>query len=130
MDTLLEKIRLNAPSADLFDEVAEQVARELSRANGNANKSTQLRRFYDEIERWNTKAQSSSVSDDDFKRLLPLIRMLNAKVAYAEGRKLVDSNFANLMRVTIRQVNSKQDLENMKLFLESTLGFLKLFKNS
>jgi CRISPR-associated protein Csm2 len=61
-----------------------------------------------------------------------MIRMLNAKAAYAEGRKLVDSNFGHFMRYGLRGLNEQepQTFYNFKLLFEAVLGFLKLHNES
>jgi CRISPR-associated protein Csm2 len=89
------------PDARLFSDIAEEKAREV--ANGSsreANKSSQLRRFYDELVMWQEKVGSS---DERFEELHPYIAMLKAKVAYALGRKHVDENFSLLMITVVDQ---------------------------
>ena len=76
------------PAPELFNEEAERVAKTLAETRqGGVNKSTQIRRFYDELVGWQ---QRIAGDEDKFKRFEAFIRMLNAKVAYAKGRKLVD----------------------------------------
>ena len=87
IDTSL--IQLKTIKADLFDNVAQNAATTIA-DNRNSNKPTQLRRFYDEIVLWESKVNQQP---DKFEEYLPFIRMINAKVAYALGRKLVDDNF-------------------------------------
>ncbi len=119
------EIKLENPSPSLFDEVAEDWARRLAGdGKGSVNKPTQLRRFYDEVERWNTRVAQHP---EQFENYLPLIRMINAKVAYAEGRKLVDEQFRSMIIDCSRQVSSPETLKNMKLFFESVIGFLRLY---
>jgi CRISPR-associated protein Csm2 len=54
--------------------------------------------------------------------------MLKAKVAYAEGRKLVDGAFTDLLGQTIDFANTADNLRIAKLFLEAFMGFYKLEK--
>lgn len=70
------------------------------------------------------------MSPEEFKEHLPLIRMLNAKVAYAKGRKLVDENFFTLMRHCLGQVEDYPSLRQCKLFLEAFMGFFKVYGDS
>lgn len=51
--------------------------------------------------------------------------MLNAKVAYAEGRDLVDKNFVKLLEHCLRQAVDTKTLGYVKLFFEAFLGFYK-----
>ena len=124
-DIDLSSIDLKAPSADLFDTLAERIARKIAQPQQrDANKASQLRGFYDEIVMWEQRARQ--MSKEDFARHLPLIRMLNAKVAYAKGRKLVDDNFFALMRHCLEQVSDYQSLRHCKLFFEAFMGFFKV----
>ncbi len=115
--------------ADLFDKIAQRaaeiIANKSDRRASGMNKSTQLRRFYDELVMWEEKARQN---EDKFDEYLPFVRMLKAKAAYAEGRKLVDGAFVELMEQTINWVKSADDLRVAKLFFEAFLGFYKLEK--
>lgn len=122
---LLEKINFASPDAELFDSTAEQIAKQVSGVRGEVNRSTQLRRFYDEVCTWDAKVKQKPA---DFDKYLPLIRMLNAKVAYAEGRRLVDAQFSSLMRDCLRKVTDVASFNNFKLFFEAFLGFYKVCK--
>lgn len=114
-------IQLKNIKAELFDSVAKKAATTIADAK-NTNKPTQLRRFYDEIVLWESKA---SQHPDKFKEYLPFIRMINAKVAYALGRKLVDENFVSLINEGLRQVDSVDTMRHFKLFMEAFMGFYK-----
>ena len=112
-------------NADLFDKTANQAAQRVAGDKRDQNKSTQLRRFYDELVMWEEKARQHGDQFDDY---LPFVRMLKAKAAYAEGRKLVDGAFVDLMEQTIDFVKTADDLRVAKLFFEAFLGFYKLEK--
>ena len=105
----------------LFDDVAKSVAETLA-SNTKENKSTQLRRFYDEICMW---AEKVGDEESRFRDHLPFIRMLNAKVAYAKGRGLVDENFVLLINCGLKQLNAPKDMKHFKLFMEAVMGFYK-----
>ena len=110
---------------ELFDATARRAAEIVADCKRETNRSTQLRRFYDELVLWEEKAARSP---DQFHEFLPFVRMLKAKAAYAEGRKLVDGAFVDLLDQTIDFVRSADDLRLAKLFLEAFLGFYKLEK--
>lgn len=114
-------ITLNPVAADLFDKTAKAQAKAVA-DDKRVNKPSQLRKFYDEIVMWEQKA---SLHPDKFQEYLPFIRMLNAKVAYAKGRNLVDDKFVNLMSEGLRQVDSAESLRTFKLFMEAFMGFYK-----
>lgn len=127
-------IRFDKVEADLFSKIAENTAKTIA-ANRGSNKPTQLRRFYDEIVMWDNKlaqVQGENLEDRKeklaakFNEYLPFIRMLNAKVAYARGRNLVDSNFTQLLSHCLGQMNTPEQMQTFKLFMEAFMGFYKV----
>lgn len=127
-DIKLDDILLSNTASQLFDEIAERTAKTIASSQKNTvNKSTQLRGFYDEIVMWEQRCRS--LSDEEFELQLPLIRMINAKVAYAKGRELVDDNFFKLMRHCLNQVSSRKTLRHCKLFFEAFMGFYKVHRD-
>ena len=116
-------IRFSKPlDAELFNGIAKQAAQAVSAADRNRNKTTQLRRFYDELCMWEEKVARQPEKFDEY---LPFIRMLNAKAAYAEGRKLVDRTFVDLLAQTLRETTSAETFATCKLFWEAFMGFYK-----
>ncbi|CAK0771624.1 CRISPR-associated protein Csm2 [Gammaproteobacteria bacterium] len=115
------RIKFDEIDADLFDKIAKNMARKLAE-NTKSNKPTQLRRFYDEICMWNERVE---MEEKRFDELLPFIRMLNAKAAYAKGRNLVDENFVILIRHCLSEVKNPKTMKYFKLFMEAVMGFYK-----
>lgn len=112
-------------SIDLLDGIANATAECIAQSK-KGNKSTQLRKYYDELLMWDQKIKQNPAQYLDY---LPLIKMINAKVAYAKGRDLVDENFVKLMRHCLGQVNEdKKTFETCKLFFEAFMGFYKVYK--
>jgi len=139
-DYLDKHLRFAADSAgvkaDLYAEVPERVAFRIGMHRfvdkktqkigaKKENKPTQLRRFYDEITLWHEKTRQKP---EDFPALLPLIKMLKAKVAYARSRGHVDADFETLMRHCIDQVDSPIKLNQCKTFFEAFMGFYKAIR--
>ncbi|HHO42820.1 MAG TPA: type III-A CRISPR-associated protein Csm2, partial [Epsilonproteobacteria bacterium] len=67
-------------------------------------------------------------SNDFTGEILPFVKMLNSKVAYASSRssgggKLVNQAFVDMMSSCINQVDSKEKLDVFKLFFEAVIGF-------
>jgi CRISPR-associated protein Csm2 len=116
-----QDIDLNNISADLFDKVAREKAENIAKDN-KSNKPTQLRKFYDEIVMWESK---TSQHPEKFAEFLPFIRMLNAKAAYAKGRKLVNEDYVTLLSACLKQVNNDKTMRHFKLFMEAFMGFYK-----
>ena len=126
MDIKLSKTD-NKLNPDLFNGIAKNAAEEVARGGDRVNKSTQLRKFYDEIVLWDNKVlrHPKKMHLEKFDEYLPFIQMLNAKVAYAEGRKLVDPNFVSLLNTGLKQVKCPETLHTFKLFMEAFMGFYK-----
>lgn len=116
---------LDTPAPELFDTLAERAAERIAN-DRKKNKPSQLRGFYDEVITWDQR--SRQWDDVQFLEQLPLIRMLNAKVAYAKGRDLVDDTYFSLFRHLLGQVKNKKHLHNFKLFLEAFHGFYKVVR--
>lgn len=114
---------------ELYAGVAESMAIKVSTKNNtdgrrrDLNKPTQLRRFYDELVMMHDKVEQNPAR---FADLLPFIKMIKAKVAYAMGRNNVDEEFKLMMDKVIDGVTSKEDLRQAKLFLEAFMGFYKV----
>lgn len=120
-------IRFASPNAELFNSIAKERAQAVKGDDDRVNKPTQLRRFYDELLLWETRVSQQPLEAQaaKFAECLPFIRMLNAKAAYANGRKLVDRNFVDLMHHTLSEVSSPQTLTTCKYFWEAFMGFYK-----
>ena len=116
----------NDKSAEIFSDIAQRAAKHI-KTNKNLNKTTQLRKFYDELAMWNDRVQLVRENKQGkFQELMPFIKMLKAKVAYAEGRKHVDKSFSEVFNRCIDQANNVETLRDAKLFMEAVMGFCKL----
>ena len=117
----------NHPTPELFSQTAEDWAKKCYvNANSNTNAGTQIRRFYDELILWNEKCTTQQI----FQENLPYICMMKSKVAYANGRKLVDDNYKALIDGIINavQAGNHKTLKNAKLFLEAFTGYFKFYE--
>ena len=116
----------NEKSAEIFSDIAQRAAKHI-KTNKNLNKTTQLRKFYDELAMWNDRVQLVRENKaGKFQELIPFIKMLKAKVAYSEGRKNVDKNFSDIFNRCIDQISNVETLRDAKLFMEAVMGFCKL----
>jgi CRISPR-associated protein Csm2 len=120
LQTFLKKINLAKPEPDMFDEIAENIANILKQGSRDKNKSSQIRRFYDELLRYKSHAQGD---EEKFNQMLPFIRMLNARAAYAKSRNHVDENFTVFLRALLEQVRDTSTLENACTTFEAVIGF-------
>ena len=126
MDLERIKFKTGEMPDDIFSDLASEAADYIA-SSGNTNKTTQLRKFYDELVMWHDKVHNEQKENREakYKELAPYIKMLNAKVAYACGRKLVNDDFRNLFSHCIRQIDDPETLKHCKLFMEALIGFRK-----
>jgi len=109
---------------EAYDTNAQEISKifaESSRSR-EINTYTQLRHFYDEVASLNDKIEENPSS---FNELLPLIKMLNAKAAYAQGRKKVSKEFVQFISESLKQVRTPKDMKTFKTFFEAIMGFYK-----
>lgn len=126
----LNDIRLTLPlPPELFGKIAEDTAKAIAEgAKGTKNKSTQLRKFYDELVLWHDKVhleRSPQDKQEKYNEVAPFIKMMKAKVAYAKGRDHVDSNFEKLIKHLVDEIKDVASLKHAKLFMEAFMGFYK-----
>ena len=130
MNVNLKDIQLQAPlQANIFSDIAARAAEDISQ-NKEQNKSTQIRKFYDELAMWDEKIHRAADRKAEYDKSAPFIQMLKAKAAYASGRKsggktLLDEHFVAIFNRLIDQIDSPQTLRHAKLFFEAMLGYRK-----
>jgi CRISPR-associated protein Csm2 len=150
MQNLLKEIDLMNINSELFDTTAEQLANNLNSPKRtkkqfdrntrthiekivsckSCNKSSQIRRFYEDVLRWDEKIKASTDKDQAYLENLPYIKMLNAKVAYAYEREHVDDGFKQFINHCIRSLTEeRKSFEHFKLLFEAVIGFMKENKN-
>jgi CRISPR-associated protein Csm2 len=124
----------NIVDPKLYSVTAEKVAKTIARdgqqeRNGRKqdknNKTTQLRRFFDELVRINSQVEHDP---EHWEVILPQVHMLIAKAAYAQGRELVTASFVELFRSGIEQIRKPKDLKIFTSFLECFIGFYKIYR--
>lgn len=124
---LLSKVDFEKPAVDMFDGVAKKIADELASEHGaNKNKSSQIRRFYDEIIRYADRHRGAGRPDEErarFEADLPFIRMICARAAYARTRDHVGGNFVAFMQDGLRKIEKAEDLHMFRSLFEAVIGF-------
>lgn len=114
----------------LFSEHALHLAESIAesgkdrRGDLRQNKRTQIRKFYDEVLRLNGLVKAEP---DQWNAVLPYVNMLIAKTAYAEGRKMVTSDFTAFMKDCIGQIQVPGDLQVFTNFFEAFMGFYRKY---
>ncbi len=110
----------------LFSVQAEKLAEGIgsNAKQTKLDKRTQIRKFFDEVTRLNGLAKAQR-KDEEWDHLLPYVHMLVAKATYAYGRNLVSKEFHDLMKRSVNQVSTKEDLDVFANFFEAFMGFYR-----
>lgn len=109
---------------ELFSTIAEELARSFSQEK-NRNKGTQVRKFYDEVLRLNSRVRAKR---ENWANIVPYVNMIIAKAAYAEGRNLVTQDFLAFIKKAVSQVKTPEDLDVFTTFFEAFMGFYKKYR--
>lgn len=107
---------------EAYDTNAQEISKIFANSPRETNTYTQLRHFYDEVVSLNEKIEEDPSSFDE---LLPIIKMLNAKAAYAEGRRKVSKEFVTFISESLKQIKTAKDMKTFKTFFEAVMGFYK-----
>ena len=89
---------------------------------------TQIRRFFNDVKALESKVKAKK----DFNAILPLIKMLKAKVSYATSRKgqqKVPLTFKNFIYEMVDNINDARDFEAFCLYFEAVLGYFSGIKS-
>ncbi|MDT8405447.1 type III-A CRISPR-associated protein Csm2 [Sulfuriflexus sp.] len=115
---------------ELLNEEALKAAEQFVELNANgrptneAIKSSQLRRFFNEFKSLERQfEQQQGDVDDAFKSIKPLIKMANAKVVYAQARKVVPQAFVTWLQKHVQAIETARDFKAFLLHFEAVVGF-------
>lgn len=110
---------------ELFSSTAEKLAKKISEeGGGRLNKPTQIRKFYDEVVRFDSIVKSNPA---EFDAMMPYLNMLNAKAAYAMGRKLVSEGFRDFISNGLKQIRDRDDFAAFSGLFEAFMGYYKFY---
>lgn len=108
---------------ELFRRTAEAWAEHVHSSSGrDANKYTQLYRFYDEVLRIQEEVQGD---EERFKAMRAHLNMIYARASYASGRKLVTDTFLKMLGQCLDETKTAGDLDIFANFFEAFMGFMK-----
>lgn len=127
MKELIKEVVFDGSNKEIYSDTANKVAT-LILPKGNKNNSTQLRKFYDEIVKWNNRIQHKPSEKDrnmEFDICLADIKKLKSQAAYAFSRELIDDNYLTLFNHCIDSITSSKNLREVKSFMEATMGYYK-----
>ncbi|MCS7214785.1 MAG: type III-A CRISPR-associated protein Csm2 [Thermodesulfovibrio sp.] len=91
------------------------------------NKISQIRKFYDEVLRFSNLLKAG----ENYQSIFPYIKMLNAKVVYAEGRNLVTREFTTFIKQSLEQLK-EDDLQTFHIFenfFEAFMGYYRFYES-
>lgn len=109
---------------ELLESEAEKQAQKFSGLN-----TTQLRKFFNEVKALEKKLKDNNDSDEYFnKNLIPLIKMLKAKVSYSLARQEKKDfqqfkDFEEFLKRNIDNIKNKQDFKFFVLHFEAVIGY-------
>lgn len=112
---------------ELFASCAEQWAKVVGdegKKERDKNKYTQVRKFYDEVLKLKQKLQTEQASVEE---VLPYLKMLNAKAAYAKARKHVTDKFVDFIKESIANVKDKESFYVFTTFFEAFMGYYRSY---
>lgn len=111
-------------NTELFSDVANKWAEAVKKdGRDKSNKISQIRKFYDEVLFYHGRVKN----EEEFKKMLPYLKILNAKAFYAEGRGHVTELFKKFIMDSISQVKTKKDLDVFVKFFEAFMGFYRYY---
>ena len=111
------------------DSEALAVARKLvmkdfnGRTDRNSIKSSQLRKFYADVKSLERTWEYQGRSAAAFLGILPQIKILKAKAAYAQGRGVVPPAFLQWVNTHVDAVSTAEDFQAFLLHFEAVVGF-------
>ena len=110
---------------ELFSGVAENLAwKVFNEGNNKTNKPAQIRKFYDEVLRFDSMLKTKQ---GEFEDVLPYLKMLNAKAAYALGRDLVSNGFKDFIKESLNEIKDKDDFDAFMGLFEAFMGYYKFY---
>jgi len=112
---------------DLFTEHADRFGA-LFAARGHPLSSTQLRAFYGDAKLLEEKMKmgGTTITLEAFQQNQYLVRMLKAKVSYAQGKRTgqrVSREFRDYIHKCVDAIQDEKDFRAFMKFFESTVGF-------
>lgn len=114
---------------ELLEKESEEVARSfLFPQQGKSLNSAQLRRFYGDMKNLERKLafrQQNENEADPFLAVLPLVKMVKSKVAYASNprNEKVPPAFADWLKKNIDAIDTADDFKAFMLHFEAVVGY-------
>lgn len=122
----------DVPEKDLFDKKAQEISESLIGKDSSGKtigvSSTQLRRIFDEVKRYERVLSETGIK---WEEQLPYIKMIKSKVAYTVARAIkkkkneldVYKNFESFISSGIDLIKTEKDYHVFVALFESVYGF-------
>ncbi len=110
----------------LITDLAKEIGKLFAKSRNNKISSAQLRKFFNDIRAIEVKAEA--VGDRDFNKILHLVKMLKAKVAYSKGRRNVSGFFKEFIDICIEKIEDRKDFDAFVKFFEAIVGYFYYYE--
>lgn len=85
--------------------------------------SAQLRKFYGTVKGLEMRLKNGRDKEATFNAILPMIKLLKAKSAYAWKREVVTQTFKDWIWQNVDSINTREDFAAFLLYFEAVVGF-------
>lgn len=115
----------------LFSDVAFNWAKKIStdgQSKRGKNKISQIRKFYDAILNLDNSLHSMEGDvNENFKKLLPYLKILRPLAFYSLGRDHITPLFKDFIEECLENVKDYKDFKVLKTFFEAFMGYYRYF---
>lgn len=110
---------------EMLEAFAEKEAKKLSNATikNRDTTTTQLRKFFNEVKALEKRLKDNGDTDEYFSKIMPLVKMLKAKIHYSFGRDKVPKEFEEFILTKVDNVRDKNDFKAFVLHFEAVVGY-------
>lgn len=110
----------------LLTQDAEEFAKKIvDKSNSTKDTSNQIRRFYDELIKIQTKSKEDC---NNFATYKPAIYILISRASYSYAKGTLSKEFKEFLDKRIRSIGNQKDLDNFILFFEAIIGYMKYYE--
>lgn len=122
---MVEYFKDGAIRPELVTEDAKKAAGGFFLDRRNALRANQLRKFYGDVKTLELRIKSAPEDRKEaaFQQILPLVKLLKAKTAYAAKRKVIPESFKSWIWENVDAVNSLKEFSAFLLYFEAVVGF-------
>lgn len=120
---MVEYYKDGAIHPELVTKMAQNAAQSFFSGPRDELKASQLRKFYGDVKTLELRYKNSTNKKSAFQEILPLIKLLKAKSAYANSREVIPATFKNWIWENVDSISSEKDFLAFLLYFEAVVGF-------